>query len=219
MKCSTFDQRINTEKTASLYNIKYILVYTKTTHKYAFQLDCNSFVVAAHYWSDFASSQFVHFSIAASSILLLLISEPQQAKTSVVPQQQFEFTDDRTSLKCEARCRWILENKFRKPFKKARPSFLRNPKTGRNLEVDMYNEELKLAVEYNGAQHYQFTPKYHRSELDFQYQQEKDALKVARCKEQGIQLIVVPYTVGYKRLSTFLEEKLKKRECVHMNNN
>jgi hypothetical protein len=35
-------------------------------------------------------------------------------------------------------------------FKSVRPGWLENPLTGRNLELDCYNEYLKLALEYNG---------------------------------------------------------------------
>jgi len=35
-----------------------------------------------------------------------------------------------------------------------RPDWLKNPKTGRNLEIDIYFPKHKIAVEYNGKQHY-----------------------------------------------------------------
>ena len=44
-------------------------------------------------------------------------------------------------------CREILESIYSVPFKPCRPNFLKNPKTGRNLELDGYNEELKIAFE------------------------------------------------------------------------
>jgi hypothetical protein len=40
-------------------------------------------------------------------------------------------------------------------FVKIRPAWLRNTvhNTGRNLEIDCYNEELGICVEYDGQQH------------------------------------------------------------------
>ena len=67
--------------------------------------------------------------------------------------------------KGEKECRKVLENLFNKPFSKSRPDFLRNPVTGGNfnLELDCYNQELSLAVEYNGIQHYKYVPYFHRN--------------------------------------------------------
>jgi hypothetical protein len=48
--------------------------------------------------------------------------------------------------KHETRCRIILENLFKSPFISIRPDFLKYSKTGKNLELDMYNEDLKLAL-------------------------------------------------------------------------
>ena len=48
-----------------------------------------------------------------------------------------------------------------------RPSFLKNPETKQNLELDCYCEKYSLAIEYNGAQHYVFPSKYHKNEKEF----------------------------------------------------
>jgi hypothetical protein len=40
--------------------------------------------------------------------------------------------------KLELACKYHLENIFRKPFYKIRPDFLKNPETGRNLEIDLF---------------------------------------------------------------------------------
>jgi len=61
-------------------------------------------------------------------------------------------TKKNTSSKGETECRRVIESIFNKPFNKARPDFLRNMVTGGeyNLELDCYNNSLKIAVEYNG---------------------------------------------------------------------
>jgi hypothetical protein len=45
-----------------------------------------------------------------------------------------------------------LQQMFGKPFPKARPAWLRNPATGRPLEFDAYNADLKIAAEFHGIQ-------------------------------------------------------------------
>src|SRR5579885_1122723 len=106
---------------------------------------------------------------------------------------------DKTS-KPEKKCRRILQRLFDKEFPCVRPDFLYNPLTGKNLELDMYNEELGLAVEYNGKQHYQFLPLFHKNTRAFEYQQHRDEWKAKKCKEMGIILVTIPYTVKEENL-------------------
>ena len=54
--------------------------------------------------------------------------------------------------KGELKCRQFLNKYFNKPFIKVRNLY--NPVTHQYLELDCYNEDLKLAVEYQGQQHY-----------------------------------------------------------------
>ena len=44
-------------------------------------------------------------------------------------------------------------------FSPIRPNFLVDPQTNYKLELDGYNEELNIAFEYNGIQHYKFVKK------------------------------------------------------------
>ena len=113
--------------------------------------------------------------------------------------------------KGELQCRNTLERLFNKPFKNQRPNWLRNPVTGGNfnLELDCYNEELKLAVEYNGIQHYKFTPYFHRTQAHFMNQKYRDDMKRRMCKEHGVVLIEVPYNIKLEHISMFI-----KKECI-----
>jgi hypothetical protein len=95
----------------------------------------------------------------------------------------------------EEECRRIIENITGKPFIKVRPKFLKYPPTGKNLELDGYNEELKMAFEYNGEQHYKFCPFFHKSYEDLYKQRDHDFFKKQKCAEYGIKLITIPYTV------------------------
>lgn len=91
----------------------------------------------------------------------------------------------------ENRIRKILTNYFQKEFKSVRPSFLRNPLTNRNLEIDMFCEQLKLGCEFHGCQHIKFIPYFHKTEQKFKDQLLRDQLKARLCKEHGIKLIII----------------------------
>ena len=94
----------------------------------------------------------------------------------------------------EMKCKLYLEKIFDKPFEKIRPDMLKNSVTGKNLELDLYNDELKLAIEYNGEQHYKFCPRIHKNYEHFQTQKYRDEMKKMLCQTNGITLIEVPYT-------------------------
>jgi hypothetical protein len=110
--------------------------------------------------------------------------------------------------KHESRCRFIFETLFQAPFTSIRPDFLRY-KTGKNLELDGYNDELKLAFEYQGVQHRKYTPMFHKSYRDFVKQQERDQFKKEKCHELGIRLIEIPDTILFDDLETYIRQQVK----------
>jgi len=99
--------------------------------------------------------------------------------------------------KGEIECRKAVETYFQAPFGKSRPDFLRNPVTGGtcNLELDCFNPDIGLAIEYNGRQHYNYVPYFHKNKEAFHNQKYRDWMKVKMCEENGIHLISVPYNV------------------------
>lgn len=118
--------------------------------------------------------------------------------------------------KGEIECKKVLESLFKKPFNKARPDFLRNPVTGGNfnLELDCYNEEIGLAVEYNGKQHYEYMPYFHRNKEAFLNQKYRDDMKRRLCKEERVTLIEVPYTIPVGDIRSFLIKECKQRSFI-----
>ena len=92
-------------------------------------------------------------------------------------------------------CKIFEEFIKRKAILHQRPDWLKNPLTGRNLEIDIYDPKTNIGIEYNGAQHYRYEQSMHKSVNDFNYQVYKDQLKLERCRMRGTSLIVVPYTV------------------------
>ena len=102
----------------------------------------------------------------------------------------------------ERECRRVLQKIFNKPFNKCRPNFLSNPVTGDrfNLELDCYEHSLKLAIEYNGIQHYKYVPYFHKNKEAFYNQKYRDDMKRRICKENNINLIEVPYTIKLEHI-------------------
>ena len=120
-----------------------------------------------------------------------------------------------TESKGEVACRKTLQQIFNKPFEKVRPDFLFNSVTGENLEFDMYDKELGLAVEYNGQQHYRFNSFMHQGSRDkFYGQQYRDKMKRDICKKLNITLIEVPYTVKNDDIPSFLVQELRKHNYI-----
>jgi hypothetical protein len=119
----------------------------------------------------------------------------------------------------EGRIRNILQKIFNKPFPSIRPDWLKNPETGRNLEIDCYNDDIQtklgkgLAIEVDGAQHFQMTSYFHNSPKDFINQVKRDRLKDKLCDDRGVLLIRVPYfvmTESDDRIEEFIRLKLKE---------
>lgn len=86
---------------------------------------------------------------------------------------------------CERITRYCFEKIFNVKFESIRPSFLENPKTGRNLELDGFNSDLNIAFEYNGQQHYKDNTLFSRSQ--------NDTLKMQLCKDNNIKLYVIKF--------------------------
>lgn len=114
--------------------------------------------------------------------------------------------------KGEIECKRILEKIFNKPFNKIRPNFLNNPVTGGefNLEIDCYNNDLRLGIEYSGRQHYEYIPFFHKNKEAFYNQKYRDELKRRICKDNNINLIEVPYTVKVEHIENYLVNELRR---------
>lgn len=114
--------------------------------------------------------------------------------------------------KGEIECKRVLEQLFSKPFNKVRPAFLMNPVTGGNfnLEIDCYNDDLKLGIEYSGKQHYEYVPYFHKNREAFLNQKYRDEIKRSKCRDNGVILIEVPYTVKIHDIYNFLRKELNR---------
>ena len=96
-------------------------------------------------------------------------------------------------------------------FPSIRPDFLKNPETNLNLELDGYCDDLKLAFEYQGKQHYEFVEYFHKTIEKFTNSQKRDRLKLKLCKDHEISVILIPYTLNYQNesdLRVFIKDSL-----------
>lgn len=109
-----------------------------------------------------------------------------------------------------------LEYLFDKPFEKVRPEWLCNDE-GNRLEIDCFNEELKLCVEYNGRQHYEMMPFYHASEDIFKKRMNDDTKKKQICIEKGYHFIEVPYTISVDKIIHYIYEACIEKHITVVN--
>lgn len=108
--------------------------------------------------------------------------------------------------KGEKRCRFILEKILNKPFPKTREVVIID---GKKLELDMYNAELSLALEYNGIQHYVEHEKHFHKGGGFEEQLVRDIAKYEFCESNGINLIVVKYELlRFEEVASYIVDKL-----------
>lgn len=109
----------------------------------------------------------------------------------------------------ERYCIEFMELLFpRHEFKKVRPDWLRNPCSGRCLELDGYCEDLSLAIEYDGVQHYQWPNFIGMTKEEFLRQRDRDEIKAKTCLKRNICLIKIPYTVPLERIPLAIYSRL-----------
>jgi len=106
--------------------------------------------------------------------------------------------------------RSLFEAIFNKDFKKARPEWLKNSE-GHQLELDGYNDELKLAFERQGIQHYKFPTYFHKTIRRFISQLSNDQEKGELCETHGITLIEIPYGIEYDEYQHYIIKQCKEK--------
>ena len=122
--------------------------------------------------------------------------------------------------KMQTLCGIIIQALTGKRFSPVRPSWLKNPLTGRCMEIDYYCDEFSLGIEYNGKQHYEYTPHFHKEAYcaydgkvvpgtrHFELQVFRDEVKKSLCDQHGITLLIVPYTVKKEELVSYILNKI-----------
>lgn len=109
-------------------------------------------------------------------------------------------------------CRAYFETIFGKKFPKVKPQWLNNAK-GNKMEIDGYCRELALGFEYHGQQHYLESHFYH-STRSLDQQMLDDQQKRVLCKQQGVTLLEIPYTVPYDKMYAFIVELCRQNKII-----
>lgn len=108
----------------------------------------------------------------------------------------------------ESWTRLLVETHFGTSFPNMRPDWLVSAKTGRGLELDMYNASMKLAFEYHGVQHFKPIFGEHRLVKS----QCNDAARRECCIKHGVRLIELmhpPKTYGASAFLHLIADQLK----------
>ncbi len=87
-------------------------------------------------------------------------------------------------------------------FYNYRPDWLKNEMTGKNLELDIYYPNLKMAAEFQGLHH------------KLNYQIKKDGIKKRKCEELGIKLLIITSPTYLFQLRKILRFRMFPRWLV-----
>lgn len=60
-------------------------------------------------------------------------------------------------------------------------------------EFDIYIISRNILIEYNGRQHYEFTPFFHKTKKRFYAQQDRDEIKAELARKNGFDLMIFKY--------------------------
>lgn len=90
----------------------------------------------------------------------------------------------------ENKIRKIFNYLFECDFKSSYLSWNINPKTGKKLELDGFNESLSLAFEFQGIQHYKINS-FKQNLNTFLNLQYRDTIKKENCINNNVKLIII----------------------------
>lgn len=143
-------------------------------------------------------------------VILFLFEKPRKLFLEVL----FSWKKKKV-YKSEEITRQVFEDLFSESFPKCKPKWLINPKTKAKLELDGYCPSIQtplgmgLAFEYDGSQHREFNPRFHKTMEDFRQQQFRDQIKDFLCKQRKIMLIRVPDSLTTKpKIEAFVRSKV-----------
>lgn len=140
--------------------------------------------------------------------------------------------------KGEKMTRLILESLFNKSFITERPDFLNyidkkkakgvkkitntnknkinKINKSNNLEIDLYNAELKLGIEYQGDQHFKYNTYFHKTKDGYIRSMDKDHFKRKKCYQNGIYLIEIHDFLKEEDLGRYVLDSLPSRLVDHI---
>jgi very-short-patch-repair endonuclease len=86
---------------------------------------------------------------------------------------------------------WLLENKikFKQEYLIKFPYVVKKKPF---VFIDFYLPKHNIFIEYNGKQHYEYVPYFHKTIEDFELQKFRDEVVRNYCVDKGIKLIEIP---------------------------
>ena len=187
--------------------------------------ELNSVCGSVNYERELSSTQLKQVrDLKSERIKLLSLNKENLEKIAKLEAEKYANANNNRNgafmSKAESECKRVLNEIYGIDFKKVRPNWLKNPETGANLELDLYNENVlvrgvsyRVALETNGIQHNVYPNGFHRSEDEFRKQLRRDMYKADVCEREGVYLITVPYTVKLKDIKDYIVKSLP--ECLN----
>lgn len=102
-------------------------------------------------------------------------------------------------------CREYFEYFTKRPFVRCYPKWLRTTNT--RMQLDGYNDELKISFEYNGKQHYEDVNWYGRK-LCYVNVANRDELKRKLCEKNNVKLLVIKYDIPLRKIGQMIRNFL-----------
>ncbi len=121
-----------------------------------------------------------------------------------------QWCPDCMSFRGERTYRAFISHIMQKHFVKIRPEWLGG------LEIDGYNEELQMGFEFQGVQHFKFTPMFHDTPEDLIKQQERDVRKKSIVDARGIKMLYPTDKMKHTRIVNYTIDTLDKLSIAPM---
>ena len=81
-------------------------------------------------------------------------------------------------------------------------------KNGEPLHFDGFNQDLMLAFEHDGEQHFHHIPYFHPTRKDFEAAQKRDEIKNNLCSKHNVHLLRIKYDVAIISVPIFIQDNL-----------
>lgn len=154
---------------------------------------------------------------ATSDSITALVAEPAEHLPLEPPDGWIPSYFTAKTSRGEAITCQTLANIYGKPFTSVWPQWLINPETGKRMQLDCYNHELRIAAEYQGEQHYVYPNAYHTSVEQFHKQRQRDLYKRQICDQLGIYLITVNHNVPYGAIPSYVSSHTPEQQLLRQN--
>ena len=108
-------------------------------------------------------------------------------------------------------CRKFFEILFNKKFPTTTSLKWLVNENGYKMHLDGYDDELRIAFEYNGIQHYIYNKHFYKTKEEFEQRIRDDRRKKELCNQNNIVLIIIPYYVSFDEMEDFIRKECKMR--------